>query len=563
MSRTLWPTLSLALLLLADPPAAAEEVNEDERTVRQAGLNPDGATLLEQFRKHIPTASDLQKARENVQKLASEDFTERERASAALVALGPPGRSLLHAALADPDVEVAHRASACLEQIPRNHDPVLLEACARLLAQRPPPGAVPVLLDFVDFAEEPSLVDELSAALTRTGVRAGQAHPALVAALGDASPPKRALAGEALVRGGALAQRGAVHRLLQDPNSAVRERVALALLDARDREAVPALIRLMGELSWTRRCQVEEALIRLAAERAPREVSGEDDSDLRQRRAVWETWWQQHGAAIDLARFDPNRLLGYTLLSVADLRGGARRQNGRVMELDAAGQLRWQIGGLGTPVDAQVLGPDRVLIAENISTRQLLRQQVTERNLKGDVLWSYDAPTTLVGARRLRDGRTVVVTRDEVIDLDREGKEVSRIPSPNGGSIAAAVRLPNRQTALVTTTGEFTLFDAKGQPIRTFDLHTRIYSTACGIEVLPNGNVLLPLYYTGQVVEVDPTGKTVWQAEVTTPSSVQRLPNGNTLVASLLGQNVVEIDKDGKVVAELSANGRLLRASRR
>jgi outer membrane protein assembly factor BamB len=198
-----------------------------------------------------------------------------------------------------------------------------------------------------------------------------------------------------------------------------------------------------------------------------------------------------------------------------------------------------------------------VLIAESTL------RQVTERNFKGEVLWVYDAPGYLVGARRLRNGRTVVITHDEVIDLDREGKEVSRLPCPNGGSIAAAVRLPNRQTAMITNTGEFTLFDARGQSIRTFDINGRIHPTACGIEMLPNGNVLVPLYYAGQIVEVDPTGKTVWQAPVAFPTSVQRLPNGNTLVASLLGQDVVEVDKDGKIVADLSANARLQRASRR
>jgi hypothetical protein len=557
VSRALWPTLTLTLLLLARPFASAEEVGEDERTVRQAGVNPDGASLLEQFRKHIPAADDLEKAREHVRKLASEDFAEREQASAALVTLGPPGRAILRAALADPDIEVAHRAGVCLDQIATSHDPILLEACARLLAQKPPPGAVTVLLDFAAFAEDPALIDELAVTLTRLGVRAGEAHPALLAALADPSVVKRALAGEALVRGGAVAQRGAVYRLLQDPDSTVRERIALALLDARDRQAVPALIRLVGEMSRTRRWPIEEALTRVAGDQAPPGTGSEDENDQRERRAAWEAWWRQHGATLDLTTFDPTRPLGYTLVTVMDPRGGGRRMNGRVMELDAAGQVRWQMATLRNPVDAQVLGPDRVLISESVT------RQVTVRNFKGEIFWVYEAPGILVSARRLRNGQTVVVTRDDVIDLDRDGKEVSRIPCPNNGTIAAAVRLPNRQTALVTITGEFHLLDARGQSVRSIDLNARIYSSACGIDVLPNGHLLLPLYSAGEVIEVDTTGKIVWKADVATPTSVQRLPNGNTLVASLIGQDVLEIDKDGKIVAELTTGARPQRASRR
>jgi hypothetical protein len=55
--------------------------------------------------------------------------------------------------------------------------------------------------------------------------------------------------------------------------------------------------------------------------------------------------------------------------------------------------------------------------------------------------------------------------------------------------------------------------------------------------------------YTGQVVEVDPSGqKTVWTAKVplVNPSDAQRLPNGNTLIADNNG--VHEIDPTGEQV---------------
>jgi hypothetical protein len=228
---------------------------------------------------------------------------------------------------------------------------------------------------------------------------------------------------------------------------------------------------------------------------------------------------------------------------------------GRVVELDAAGQVRWEINGLRYPVDAQVVGPDRVLIAD------YMLRQVTERNFKGDILWQYDAPGMLISARRQRNGHMVVVTRDEVIDLDREGREAGRFRVGNG-RIAAAQRLPNRNTAVVTSTGEFTLYDPTGQVLRNFNINSTLFPLGCSIDVLPNGNALLPLY-TGQVVEVDMTGKVVWQAASPYPIGVQRLPNGNTLVTSRVSTTVSELDKDGKVVSEVSGGARIQHASRR
>ena len=53
-----------------------------------------------------------------------------------------------------------------------------------------------------------------------------------------------------------------------------------------------------------------------------------------------------------------NRLLGYTVIVQRDKTNTA---NGKVMELDAAGKLRWEVKNLQTPVDAQVLPGVRLL----------------------------------------------------------------------------------------------------------------------------------------------------------------------------------------------------------
>src|SRR5262249_14930862 len=80
-------------------------------------------------------------------------------------------------------------------------------------------------------------------------VRDGEPEPLLVQALTDPFPVRRAAAADALARAGAPGTRPAVRRLLRDPDTLVRLRVALALVEARDRVAVPVLIDLLEPLS--------------------------------------------------------------------------------------------------------------------------------------------------------------------------------------------------------------------------------------------------------------------------------------------------------------------------
>jgi hypothetical protein len=66
---------------------------------------------------------------------------------------------------------------------------------------------------------------------------------------------------------------------------------------------------------------------------------------------------------------------------------------------------------------------------------------------------------------------------------------------------------------------------------------------------LENGNTLVSMTYTRQVLEYDATGKkVVWQSKIplTNPYCAERLPNGNTLVAD--HQGLHELDAAGQKV---------------
>jgi hypothetical protein len=156
------------------------------------------------------------------------------------------------------------------------------------------------------------------------------------------------------------------------------------------------------------------------------------------------------------------------------------------------------------------------------------------------------------------------VTRQNLLIVDRDGKEVfTYLNQGANGTIVTATRQRNGHFVVVTSGGRCQLLDAQGQELKTMHLGGNVYPIGGGIDVLPNGNVLVPLYTNSRVAEFDWTGKAVWQAQVQgTPLSASRLANGNTLV-SFMNNRVAEFNSTGQEVWSYATDGRAFRARRR
>jgi HEAT repeat protein len=259
----------------------------------------DGPALLHEFRKRTLSPTDLERVQTLIRKLSDKSFAIREQATADLVAYGAAVVPLLREALKGTDLEQRRRAERCLRAVARDEARALPPAAARLLALRKPAGAVEALLDFLPWAEAEDLADEVQTALATLAVRDGQVDPALVRALGDAFPVRRAAAAEVLA--GDARQRAAVRKLLADPDPAVRLCAAVALVHARDKEAVPVLIDLAADLPSSKAWQAEELLQHLAGARAP-QVGKDGAAPRQQYRAAWQAWWKEHGGTVDLTK---------------------------------------------------------------------------------------------------------------------------------------------------------------------------------------------------------------------------------------------------------------------
>jgi hypothetical protein len=530
-----------------------EALAADEKALREAGIPTDGPGLLTFLCNRTIDASDADRLRKLVAQLGDDSFTVRELASRQLVGIGGGARKVLTEALKDPDVEVSRRAQECLKQIEQGASATLVASAVRVLAQRRPAGTVEVLLNYLPSADDEMLAQEVRAVLADLALRDGKADPALVAALTDASALKRAAAGVALARARAAELLPTVRKLLADPDARVRLRVGLALSAARDKEALPVLIRLLDQLPAEETGLVEDLLFRLARDRSPPEVPGTDAASRRKYREAWEGWWKDHQAKIDLVELEKaGRTLGFTLVVLLDLR--------RVVDLDAANRPRWQIEGLGLPLDVQLLpGEQRVLIAEHDGNR------VTERNLKGEVKWEHKIEAPLA-AQRLPNGHTFIATRTSLVELDKDGKEVFNYSRPDGGYFMKATKLRNGDIACITQMGvpRFVRLRPKGkdlEEVKSFGVDVR--TSGGRIEVLPNGNALVPELGNNRVVEYDPDGKTVREFTVEQPIAAVRLPNGHTLVTSMTQHRAIELDRTGKEVWEFKHATRVTRALRR
>src|SRR5262249_4532219 len=158
-----------------------------------------------------------------------------------------------------------------------------------------------VLLGYLPSAEDEIVAEAIRTALTQVAVRDGKTEPLLITALRDPSTARRAGAGAALARAGVPDQQEAVRKLLTDRDPLVRLHVGLALAARKEREAIPALIGLLDQLPTTQTWPIEDLLYRLADDKVPVR-KGEDQAARRRYREAWVSWWDEHGAKLDLAR---------------------------------------------------------------------------------------------------------------------------------------------------------------------------------------------------------------------------------------------------------------------
>lgn len=545
--------------LVANPPArvggAEPAADADVSILKAAGIPTDGAGLVAYIKERTTTGADQARLKTLVRQLGADEFKVREAASRQLVLLGVRARRYLLAAVKDSDPEIARRAQDCLERIVQGAMASAMSAAVRELGRRKPPDAAAVLLNYLPSAEDERVAETIQEVLPSLAVREGKPEPAYVEALTDKSALKRAAAAAALCRGAAAEALPSVRKLLDDHDPQVRSRVGLALAARGDKDAIPALIRSIEDVPLEHNGLVLELLDRLAAGSPPSGMPVSDQSARHKYRQVWETWWKEHQDKIEPAQLkNASHSLGYTLIVLLD--------RNTIALLDRAKETRWKIEKVPWALDVQLLpGEERVLIAEHQANL------VSERNLKGEIVWKKTIEEPLA-AQRLPNGHTFIATRTQLLEIDKDGKEVFTYSRPDGGNFMRAVKLRDGDIACVVQLGgalsRYVRLKPAGRDFRevkSWGVHVR--TSGGRIDVLPNGHVLIPEKDNNRVVEYDAEGRTVWEAAIEQPVAAVRLPNGNTLVTSYTENRAVEVDRDGKEIWQFKSDSRVTRAIRR
>src|SRR3989442_9627627 len=318
-----------------DPIPAAEKERDttadDQKILRDVGLSSDPSDLLGYFKKRTFPEADPKKVQGLIKSLADEDFHVREKAYDDLLHMGSTALVALKQADKSPDTELQRRVLDLRQKIEAKAEPQIQSATARLIARAKPPGAAEVLLNYVPFAADLQVTDEICKALGAVATRDGKVEPAVIQALTDKVPLKRGAAGEAIARAKVAGELPTLRKLLKDADAGVRLRVALSLVPYKEKEIVPVLVEAMGHLSADHLWPAEEILVGLAGDNAPPVSLGTNEAGRKACQEAWTAWLAKHGKDLDLAKLDqPTTMLGYTLLAQQTFNRIGRNFGGQV-----------------------------------------------------------------------------------------------------------------------------------------------------------------------------------------------------------------------------------------
>jgi hypothetical protein len=539
---------------------AAEAAKQDEAMLTKLGHKVDAVSLLGYFKQRTFADPDPKELERLVEQLGHDDFAVREKAHAKLLTMGTMALSGIKQGETNPDQEVRLRTADLRAKIESTNDPRTQSAMIRLIAFKKPAGAAETLLNFLPFTADASVLEEISRSLSVLAIEKNKASVLLLDCLGDKHLIKRAIALEVLAGTKNKEYADTFRKNLKDPAPEIRFRAGLGLIELREKEGLPVLVESLKHLGPDQSWKVEDVLLRLAGEEAPSVSLGADNASKNACHDAWNKWFVAHSDKLDLKKLDEARpMLGKTLIVQMGNRivGGrpVAFNQGMVYELDRQKKELWKFNSTHYPVAAQVLGENKVLVAEFTAGR------ITEYTFKGEAKWTHPCGGNPLGVERLANGHTFFYTPNRIVEIDRNNKEVFTFNRPNNDIFRAKI-LKNQDVVFITNTGMVTRMNRQQKVLKSFQVPP-ISRQFGNFDVLPNGNILVPAYQNSKVTEFDGDGRTVRSWNFQLPSGVQALPNGNILVFSEQTRRVAELNRQGNEVMSHAADGQIFHASRR
>jgi len=162
----------------------------------------------------------------------------------------------------------------------------------------------------------------------------------------------------------------------------------------------------------------------------------------------------------------------------------------------------------------------------------------------------------------LHNGHTFIATQNQLLEVDRGGKEIYTINNVPGGITAAYRARDGRIICLAQGGSQCLTLDTNGKQLKQFPSNRNAAWTS-GIDLLSNGHIVITQPNRNKVAEYDRDGKVIVEVDAPLATTATGLPNGHFLIASSNGRRAFEVDRNGKVVWEHKGGGNIFRARRR
>ncbi len=412
-------------------------------------------------------------------------------------------------------------------------------ALVRLITLVRPANAIETILAYIPSCHDENIQELLGECLALYLIDQSTITPSLVAASTSGIEETRTFAGRVLAKSSNVEAQKICATLLSDPSTRVRFEIARELIKNQNKAAIPVLIELMTKVSGEKADAIDQFLRAIAKDKSP-----ESKSDSKADAAAWNIWWQKEGGQLTLVPGTKNQEILKNFLVVESF--NQEKKSGRVLLVNPAGKILWEIANLSNPTDATLLPNNKILITEQGANR------VTERDTKGNISWEKSASNPFL-CQRLSNGNTFIASRNKIIETNRAGNEIFSFNYPNE-TILAACKTRTNEYALLTYNGAFLKLDSKGNEVSK----SRIpFPTNFGINggaITHNDRVLVSIPTVNKIMEFDFNGQSTWESTITMPGIPTKLSNGNVVAPSLNGSKIVEIRTDGKIIYESAPN---------
>ncbi len=183
------------------------------------------------------------------------------------------------------------------------------------------------------------------------------------------------------------------------------------------------------------------------------------------------------------------------------------------------------------------------------------RQGVTVYDHRGNVQWSRRI-RGLDDAHILPNGNVLCASsKVGVFEVTPDGKVVFEylLKDMKGGAAMSCQRLPDGNTVIGNnSTGEILEVDPSGKVIAKLQTPAKpgSHNNLRDVKRLPNGNTMV-CHKGGGLVEYKPDGSVAWKSKLKGTYYVAHLTDRDTIITSMLTK-VVEIDRDSKVLWEVT-----------